>query len=78
MRHLFFYKDRMVLHLICCASRWHNGQEIESKHDSTLLAAIDRSWIQLFGAMELFIVDGEGGMTSNYFVEEMKLSLIHI
>ena len=60
----------MVLHLICCASRWHNGQEITDRHDSTLLAAVDRSWIQLFGAMELFIVDGEGGMgNSKYFTE---------
>ena len=57
----------MVLHFICCASRWHNGQDIDSKRDSTLLAAIDRSWIQLFGAMGQLIVDGEGGMASDYF-----------
>ena len=50
----------------------HNGQETASKRDSTLLAAIGRSWIQLFGAMESFIVDGEGGMTSPYSVEEIK------
>ena len=25
---ILFYKDRMVLHLICCVSRWRNGQEI--------------------------------------------------
>ena len=73
-----FYKDKVVFHLICCASRWHNGQEIDSKHDSTLLAAIDRSWIQPFGAMEKLIVDGEGGMSSEFFKTEMRLSLIHI
>ena len=70
---ILFHKDRMVLHLVCCASRWHNGQEITDRHDSTLLAAVDRSWIQLFGAMELFIVDGEGGMgNSKFFTEGLK------
>ena len=69
---ILFYKDQMILHLVCCASRWHNGQSISDKHDSTLLAAVDRSWIQLFGSMEQFIVDGEGGMTSTHFVEEMR------
>ena len=69
---IMFYKDKMIFHLICCASRWHNGQEIDSKHDSTLLAAIDRSWIQLFGAMEKLIVDGEGGMASEFFKTEMR------
>ena len=70
---ILFYKDRMVLHLICCASRWHNGTEIKDRHDSTLVAAVDRCWIQLFGAMEMFIVDGEGGMgKSNHFKEELK------
>ena len=70
---ILFYKDRMVLHLICCASRWHNGTEIKDRFDSTLLSAVDRCWIQLFGAMETFIVDGEGGMGhSKYFEEELK------
>eukprot|EP00959_Pyramimonas_sp_CCMP1952_P254530 5316347-Pyramimonas_sp.AAC.1 len=40
--------------------------------DSALLAAVDRSWIQRFGSMESFIVDGEGGMTSTCFVEETR------
>ena len=61
----------MILHLICSASRRHNGQEVTSKHDLTLLAAIDRSWFQPFDAMETLIVDGEGGATSPCFVEEM-------
>ena len=69
---ILFYKDFSVLHLVCCASRWHNGQVIDNHYDSTMLAAIDRSWIQLFGAMEVLIVDGEGGLTSAYFQEEMK------
>ena len=70
---ILFYKDRMVLHLICCASRWHNGQDITDRHDSTLHAAVDRSWSQLFGAMERFIVEGEGGMgNSKHFTEELK------
>eukprot|EP00959_Pyramimonas_sp_CCMP1952_P125824 2631344-Pyramimonas_sp.AAC.1 len=63
----------MILHLICSAARWRSGQEIASKHHSTLLAAVDSSWIQLLGAMEAFIVDGEGGMTSPYFVVEMSM-----
>eukprot|EP00959_Pyramimonas_sp_CCMP1952_P449279 9407287-Pyramimonas_sp.AAC.1 len=58
--------------LTCCAPRWRNGQAIDSMRDSTLLAAIGRSWIQLFGAIEAFFVDGEGRVTSAFFVEEMK------
>ena len=57
---ILFYKDQMIIRLVCCASRWHNGQSISDKHDSTLLAAVDRSWIQLFGSMDQFIVGGEG------------------
>ena len=38
---ILFYKDQMILHLVCCASQWHNGQNISDKRDSTLLAAID-------------------------------------
>eukprot|EP00959_Pyramimonas_sp_CCMP1952_P035332 740303-Pyramimonas_sp.AAC.1 len=56
----------MIFHLICCASRWHNDQDIASKRDSTLLAAIDQSWVQLFGAMETVIVDSEGGMAGTF------------
>eukprot|EP00959_Pyramimonas_sp_CCMP1952_P264254 5526297-Pyramimonas_sp.AAC.1 len=55
---------RTFTHVVRRASRWHNGQEIDSKHDSTLLVASVRSWIQLFGAIETVIVDGEGGVTS--------------
>eukprot|EP00959_Pyramimonas_sp_CCMP1952_P378522 7929426-Pyramimonas_sp.AAC.1 len=60
-----FYKDRMVFHLICCASRWHNGQEISDRYDSTMRAAIDKSRVQLLGAMEQLIVDGKGGMATS-------------
>ena len=39
------------------------GQGGDVKYDWTLLAAIDRSWVQLFWAMEKLFVGGEGGMT---------------
>ena len=35
------YKDRMILHLVCRASRWHDGRRIAPKRASTPLAAID-------------------------------------
>eukprot|EP00959_Pyramimonas_sp_CCMP1952_P364656 7636622-Pyramimonas_sp.AAC.1 len=69
-----YYKNCMLLRLIRCASRRNNGQEITNRCDSTLIAADGRSWIQLFGPMGTFIVDGEDGMTSNNFVEEMRRS----
>lgn len=52
--HIVMYKDMLVLHLICCAS--------DNMYYLTMLTAIARSWIQMCGAMELLIVDGEGGM----------------
>eukprot|EP00959_Pyramimonas_sp_CCMP1952_P019015 401709-Pyramimonas_sp.AAC.1 len=67
---ILFYKEQMTIHMICCAPRWHNGQAATPKRDKTLLAAIHRSWPQLFGSMETLIADGEGGMTSTYFVDK--------
>eukprot|EP00959_Pyramimonas_sp_CCMP1952_P363459 7611269-Pyramimonas_sp.AAC.2 len=48
------------MRLICGSSRWRNGQDIDPKSDSKLLAVIDRSWTQRPGAMEAFDLGRRG------------------
>eukprot|EP00959_Pyramimonas_sp_CCMP1952_P424081 8882963-Pyramimonas_sp.AAC.1 len=54
---------------MCLAVAKRSGGHVQARFDA---ACRRRPCIQLFGSMETLVVDGEGGATSAYFVEEME------
>ena len=70
---LMFYKQLIIFHLICRATRWHASSEVENREEDTLLDALDRIWSSIHGPMKFLISDGEGGLT-NERVKAMLMS----
>ena len=52
-----FIEDKMVLHLIDLCTRFSVGTVIKSKDAKTIIEAIFKYWIQLFGAPEKILSD---------------------
>ena len=69
---LLFYHRRIILHLICRATRWHVAGEVADKTENTLWEGVNSLWLTTHGPMNSFIVDGEKGMTSEEFHNRLK------
>ena len=54
--------SKSFLHLVDRATRWCATCEIADRATSTLLNAIDATWVAIFGPMKVLLVDGEPGL----------------
>jgi len=61
---LMFYKTWIILHLICCATRFSVTSCIPDRSTETILTAITQCWFRLFGPPTEIVTDQEGAMTS--------------
>ena len=72
---LLFYHSRMtggghqatpdtkvIVHLVCSCIRWSAGCVVPNKEEETLMTAISRIWISIYGPMETLVMDEETGM----------------
>ena len=69
---IMFYKTFKIWHMIDKCDRFHNGTEIQRKDAESLMAAIAKAWIQLFGPFKFLIIDGEKGIADEKTVQYLK------
>ena len=57
--------SKSFLHLVDRATRWCATCEIADRATSTLLNAIDATWVAIFGPMKVLLIDGEPGLDND-------------
>ena len=62
---ILFYKDVMLSHLMCEATRFCSFVILASKEAADILDCILMQWITLFGPMKLLITDSESALKSD-------------
>ena len=62
VNHIIDSKHHRILHMVDRCTRWQATTEVPNKEEDTLLQAIERIWIGIFGPPTELIVDGEGGI----------------
>lgn len=61
---LCFVRDHILLHVIDEATRWAMAEEIQDKTTASVLRALTKSWLRIYGAPKVLIMDQEGAMSS--------------
>ena len=61
--HLDDKEHHRVLHLVDRCTRWQATTEVPNKEEDTLLQAIEKIWIGIFGPPKELLTDGEGGIS---------------
>ena len=61
---LLFVERLIICHLVCRCIRWRAGDFVPDKLAASLTAAIDRSWVRIFGPMRELIIDGESALAT--------------
>ena len=61
---LMFYKEFIIHHFVCRASRWHAAIETPNKTEAQLLENISTAWISIFGPMQTLVTDPESGLNT--------------
>ncbi|CAE7335666.1 RNR1 [Symbiodinium sp. CCMP2592] len=69
---LLFYRQHIVCHAICRATRWHAATVVTSKEGEILQEALFTMWIAIHGPMTNLISDGEGGLWRSDIAERLK------
>ena len=67
---LKFYDKKIILHLIDMCTRLSAATTIRDKHPSTIIEAILKIWVCVYGSCEKFLVDNGGE-----FANEQLISL---
>ena len=76
---LLFVESHIILHLIDTHIRWTSTTLLEDRNASTIIKAITRSWLRLYGPMTALVSDQEGGLTGDQaaiWAERWKLNLL--
>ena len=78
---LMFYRRKGVQHILLVLTdrgvRWTSACIVADRHTSTLLSAIDQSWISVFGPMSVLLFDGETGLDDEESTTYFQLRGIH-
>ena len=61
---LLYYKEYIIHHFVCRASRWHAAIETPSRTESQLLENISIAWVSIFGPMQTLVSDPEAGLNT--------------
>ena len=69
---LLFYKEHIVHHFVCRASRWHSAVESPSKLADQLLENISTAWINQYGPMQTLVSDQESGLNTEDAIKKLK------
>ena len=69
---LLFYRQHIVCHAICRATRWHAATAVASKDGEVLQEALSTMWITIHGPMANLISDGEGGLWRSDVANRLK------
>ena len=64
-----YNEDHRVLHLVDRCTRWQASTEVPDKKEETLMGAIERIWIGIFGPPKELLVDGEGGISLSEYTK---------
>ena len=62
INHIIDQQHHRILHVVDRCTRWQATTEVPNKEEDTLLFAMERIWIGIYGPPEELIVDGEGGI----------------
>ena len=69
---LLFYRQHIICHAICRATRWHAATVVTSKDGEILQEALFMMWISIHGPMSNLISDGEGGLWRSDVADRLK------
>jgi len=76
---LFIYKF-IIFHLLCRCTRWNAAKVIPNREASTLISALNDTWVTIHGPMKELIVDGETGiaepLSSGLFLARKGIKLV--
>ena len=75
---LLFIEEHVILHMIDEAIRWTATALLSDRNAETILKAITKNWIKLYGPMSSLVSDQEGGLTSEacaVWAEKWKIDL---
>ena len=61
---LIFWQDYIIIHFVDRATRWQSASLVPSRSAADLVAALDKSWVKLFGPVKELIMDGETSLAS--------------
>ena len=59
---LMYFKEHIIFHFICCATRWHAAACVKDRSESELFRALNQTWLSIHGPMQELICDGEMGL----------------
>ena len=69
---LLFYKQDIIHHFVCRASRWQCAIDTPSKTEAQLLENIHTAWITHHGPMKILVVDPESGLNTDHVKATLK------
>ena len=61
---LMYYKEFVIHHFVCRASRWHTAMQTPSRTEEQLLEHIFTCWVNTFGPMTTLVSDMESGLST--------------
>ena len=61
---LMYYKEFVIHHFVCRASRWHTAMQTPSRTEEQLLENIFTCWVNTFGPMTTLVSDMESGLST--------------
>jgi len=61
---LLFYKEFIIQHFVCRASRWHSAIQTPNKTEAQLLENVSTAWVTIFGPMSTLVSDPESGLST--------------
>ena len=65
---LKFYENKIILHLIDMCTRLSSATTIKNKNPSTVIEAILKIWVSVYGTNEKFLVDNGGEFANAEFI----------
>ena len=69
---LMFYREYVVHHFICRATRWHVAVETPNKTEDQLITNFHTAWVSIFGPPQQLVTDSEAGLTSSSAEARLK------
>lgn len=61
---LICWREFIIIHFVDRATRWQSASLVSSRSAADFAAALDTSWVKLFGPMREVIMDGETSLAS--------------
>jgi len=65
---LKFYENKIILHLIDMCTRLSSATSIKNKNPNTVIEAIFKTWISVYGTPKKFLVDNGGEFANSDFI----------